>query len=53
MKRLPELARRGVALALAASMSLSILAPGALAASASVEHTPLPLWKTAWMNWAT
>lgn len=42
MKRLPELARRGVALALAASMSLSILAPGALAASASVEHTPPP-----------
>ena len=43
MKRLPELARRGVALALAASMSLSILAPGALAASASVEHTPSPI----------
>lgn len=42
MKRLPELARRGVALALAASMSLSILAPGALTASASVEHTPPP-----------
>lgn len=42
MKRLPELARRGVALALAASMSLSILAPGALAASASVEHTHPP-----------
>lgn len=42
MKRFPELARRGVALALAASMSLSILAPGALAASASVEHIHPP-----------
>lgn len=32
MKRFPELARRGVALALAASMSLSVFVPGALAA---------------------
>ena len=32
MKRFPELARRGVALALAASMSLSVFMPGALAA---------------------
>ena len=34
MKRFPELARRGVALALAASMSLSVFMPGALAVNA-------------------
>lgn len=40
MKRFPELARRGVALALAASMSLSVFMPGALAASVTTaeEH---------------
>lgn len=40
MKRFPELARRGVALALAASMSLSVFMPGALAADLTTaeEH---------------
>ena len=40
MKRFPELARRGVALALAASMSLSVFMPGVLAASVTTaeEH---------------
>lgn len=35
MKRFPEIARRAAALALAASMSLSVLAPGAYAAAAA------------------
>lgn len=38
MKRFPEIARRAAALALAASMSLSVLAPCASAASAAHVH---------------
>lgn len=38
MKRFPEIARRAVSLALAASMSLSVLAPCASAASAAHVH---------------
>lgn len=40
MKRLPELARRGAALVLAAGMSLSILMPSALAVDISEKNTP-------------
>lgn len=40
MKRLPELARRGAALVLAAGMSLSILMPSALAVDISEKIPP-------------